>query len=106
MKLFCNAMVGENVEAELLRKDFDAIVDLRQLPRDPEWKAIKGADFATDSDGVARRAGKPRESAPHPCQARKETWSRRAVAAPAPIVLNLDPPGTHGVDVTRSWRCC
>jgi glutamate synthase (NADPH) small chain len=52
IKFICNANVGENVEAQLLRKDFDAIVlctgatQPRDLPVD--GRKLKGVHFAMD----------------------------------------------------------
>src|SRR6186713_2567311 len=52
IKFICNANVGENVEPQLLRKDFDAIVictgatQPRDLP--VEGRALKGVHFAMD----------------------------------------------------------
>jgi glutamate synthase (NADPH/NADH) small chain len=52
IKFVCNATVGENVEAELLRKDFDAIVICTgaTVPRDlkVEGREFKGVHFAMD----------------------------------------------------------
>jgi glutamate synthase (NADPH/NADH) small chain len=52
VKFVCNATVGENVEAELLRKDFDAIVVCTGAtsPRDlkVEGRDLKGVHFAMD----------------------------------------------------------
>jgi glutamate synthase (NADPH/NADH) small chain len=52
IKFVCNATVGENVEAELLRKDFDAIVICTgaTVPRDlkVEGRELKGVHFAMD----------------------------------------------------------
>ncbi|HUQ10328.1 MAG TPA: glutamate synthase subunit beta [Steroidobacteraceae bacterium] len=52
VKFVCNATVGENVEAELLRKDFDAIVIATgaTLPRDlkVEGRELDGVHFAMD----------------------------------------------------------
>jgi glutamate synthase (NADPH/NADH) small chain len=70
IKFVCNATVGENVEAELLRKDFDAIVVATgaTVPRDlkVEGRDLKGVHFAMDfltASTQAVLAGKP-ESAP------------------------------------------
>jgi glutamate synthase (NADPH/NADH) small chain len=52
VKFICNANVGDNVEAQLLRKDFDAIVictgatQPRDLP--VEGRSLKGVHFAMD----------------------------------------------------------
>ena len=52
IKFICNANVGDNVEAQLLRKDFDAIVlctgatQPRDLP--VEGRTLKGVHFAMD----------------------------------------------------------
>ena len=52
IKFICNANVGDNVEAQLLRKDFDAIVictgatQPRDLP--VEGRKLKGVHFAMD----------------------------------------------------------
>jgi glutamate synthase (NADPH/NADH) small chain len=52
IKFICNANVGENVEAQLLRKDFDAIVLCTgaTLPRDlpVEGRDLAGVHFAMD----------------------------------------------------------
>jgi glutamate synthase (NADPH) small chain len=52
IKFVCNATVGENVEAELLRKDFNAIVICTgaTVPRDlkVEGRELKGVHFAMD----------------------------------------------------------
>jgi glutamate synthase (NADPH/NADH) small chain len=52
VKFVCNATVGENVEAELLAKDFDAMVICTgaTVPRDlpVEGRALKGVHFAMD----------------------------------------------------------
>lgn len=52
VKFLCNATVGENVEAELLRKDFDAIVVCTgaTVPRDlkVEGRELDGVHFAMD----------------------------------------------------------
>ena len=52
IKFVCNATVGENVEAELLLKDFDATVICTgaTVPRDlpVEGRALKGVHFAMD----------------------------------------------------------
>jgi len=52
IKFVCNATVGENVEAELLRKDFHAIVICTgaTVPRDlkVEGRDLKGVHFAMD----------------------------------------------------------
>jgi glutamate synthase (NADPH) small chain len=70
IKFLCNATVGENVEAELLRKDFDAIVIATgaTVPRDlkVEGRDLKGVHFAMDfltASTQAVLAGKP-ETAP------------------------------------------
>jgi glutamate synthase (NADPH/NADH) small chain len=70
VKFVCNATVGENVEAELLRKDFDAIVVCTgaTLPRDlkVEGRELDGVHFAMDFLTASTQAllnGKP-ESAP------------------------------------------
>jgi glutamate synthase (NADPH/NADH) small chain len=70
IKFVCNATVGENVEAELLRKDFDAIVVATgaTVPRDlkVEGRDLKGVHFAMDfltASTQAVLAGKP-DSAP------------------------------------------
>jgi glutamate synthase (NADPH/NADH) small chain len=52
IKFVCNATVGDNVEAELLRKDFDAIVICTgaTVPRDlkVEGRELNGVHFAMD----------------------------------------------------------
>ena len=52
IKFICNANVGENVEPQLLRKDFDAIVICAgaTLPRDlpVDGRTLKGVHFAMD----------------------------------------------------------
>jgi glutamate synthase (NADPH/NADH) small chain len=52
IKFICNAHVGENVEPQLLRKDFDAIVICTgaTLPRDlpVEGRSLNGVHFAMD----------------------------------------------------------
>jgi glutamate synthase (NADPH/NADH) small chain len=52
IKFVCNATVGENVEAELLIKDFDAMVICTgaTVPRDlpVEGRSVKGVHFAMD----------------------------------------------------------
>jgi glutamate synthase (NADPH/NADH) small chain len=52
IKFVCNATVGENVEAELLRRDFDAIVICTgaTVPRDlkVEGRELNGVHFAMD----------------------------------------------------------
>jgi glutamate synthase (NADPH/NADH) small chain len=52
IKFICNANVGENVEAQLLRKDFDAIVLCTgaTVPRDlpVEGRTLAGVHFAMD----------------------------------------------------------
>ena len=70
IKFLCNATVGENVEAELLRKDFDAIVIATgaTVPRDlkVEGRELEGVHFAMDFLTAATQAvlkDKP-ESAP------------------------------------------
>jgi glutamate synthase (NADPH/NADH) small chain len=70
IKFLCNATVGDNVEAELLRKDFDAIVIATgaTVPRDlkVEGRDLKGVHFAMDfltASTQAVLAGKP-ESTP------------------------------------------
>jgi glutamate synthase (NADPH/NADH) small chain len=69
IKFVCNATVGENVEAELLRKDFDAIVVATgaTVPRDlkVEGRDLKGVHFAMDfltASTQAVLAGKPESS--------------------------------------------
>jgi glutamate synthase (NADPH/NADH) small chain len=66
IKFLCNATVGENVEAELLRKDFDAIVIATgaTVPRDlkVEGRDLNGVHFAMDFLTVSTQAvlaGKP-----------------------------------------------
>src|SRR5688572_33260341 len=60
VKFVCNANVGENVEAELLRKDFDAIVIATgaTVPRDlkVEGRELKGVHFAMDFLTAATKA--------------------------------------------------
>jgi glutamate synthase (NADPH) small chain len=60
IKFVCNATVGENVEAELLRKDFDAIVIATgaTVPRDlkVEGRELKGVHFAMDFLTAATKA--------------------------------------------------
>jgi glutamate synthase (NADPH) small chain len=60
IKFLCNATVGENVEAELLVKDFDATVICTgaTLPRDlpVEGRALKGVHFAMDFLTVSTQA--------------------------------------------------
>jgi glutamate synthase (NADPH/NADH) small chain len=60
IKFVCNATVGENVEAELLRKDFDAIVIATgaTLPRDlkVEGRDLEGVHFAMDFLTVSTQA--------------------------------------------------
>jgi glutamate synthase (NADPH) small chain len=60
IKFLCNATVGENVEAELLMKDFDAIVICTgaTLPRDlpVEGRDLKGVHFAMDFLTVSTQA--------------------------------------------------
>ncbi len=52
IKFICNANVGENVEAQLLRKDYDAVVLATgaTVPRDlpVEGRALKGVHFAME----------------------------------------------------------
>ena len=66
VKFVCNANVGDNVEAQLLLKDFDAVVlctgatKPRDLP--VEGRALKGVHFAMDYLTAATKAllaGKP-----------------------------------------------
>jgi glutamate synthase (NADPH/NADH) small chain len=60
IKFLCNATVGENVEAELLMKDFDAIVICTgaTLPRDlpVDGRNLKGVHFAMDFLTVSTQA--------------------------------------------------
>jgi glutamate synthase (NADPH/NADH) small chain len=60
IKFLCNATVGENVEAELLMKDFDATVICTgaTLPRDlpVEGRNLKGVHFAMDFLTVSTQA--------------------------------------------------
>jgi glutamate synthase (NADPH/NADH) small chain len=70
VKFVCNATVGDNVEAELLRKDFNAIVIATgaTVPRDlkVEGRELEGVHFAMDFLTVSTQAvlrDKP-ESAP------------------------------------------
>jgi len=60
IKFLCNATVGENVEAELLVKDFDAIVICTgaTVPRDlpVEGRNLKGVHFAMDFLTVSTQA--------------------------------------------------
>jgi glutamate synthase (NADPH/NADH) small chain len=60
IKFLCNATVGENVEAELLVKDFDATVICTgaTLPRDlpVEGRALRGVHFAMDFLTVSTQA--------------------------------------------------
>ncbi len=60
IKFICNANVGENVEAELLLKDFDATVICTGAtqPRDlnVEGRQLKGVHFAMDYLTVSTRA--------------------------------------------------
>jgi glutamate synthase (NADPH/NADH) small chain len=60
IKFVCNATVGENVEAELLMKDFDATVICTgaTLPRDlpVEGRGLKGVHFAMDFLTVSTQA--------------------------------------------------
>ena len=60
IKFLCNANVGENVEAELLLKDFDATVICTgaTLPRDlpVEGRDLKGVHFAMDFLTVSTQA--------------------------------------------------
>jgi glutamate synthase (NADPH) small chain len=60
IKFVCNATVGENVEAELLMKDFDATVICTgaTLPRDlpVEGRNLKGVHFAMDFLTVSTQA--------------------------------------------------
>jgi glutamate synthase (NADPH) small chain len=60
IKFLCNATVGENVEAELLAKDFDAMVICTgaTLPRDlpVEGRNLKGVHFAMDFLTVSTQA--------------------------------------------------
>ncbi|HEV7609780.1 MAG TPA: glutamate synthase subunit beta [Steroidobacteraceae bacterium] len=60
IKFLCNATVGENVEAELLVKDFDATVICTgaTLPRDlpVEGRNLKGVHFAMDFLTVSTQA--------------------------------------------------
>ena len=60
IKFLCNATVGENVEAELLMKDFDAIVICTgaTLPRDlpVAGRDLKGVHFAMDFLTVSTQA--------------------------------------------------
>jgi glutamate synthase (NADPH) small chain len=60
IKFVCNATVGENVEPQLLMKDFDATVICTgaTLPRDlkVEGRELKGAHFAMDFLTVATKA--------------------------------------------------
>jgi glutamate synthase (NADPH/NADH) small chain len=60
IKFVCNATVGENVEAELLMKDFDATIICTgaTLPRDlpVEGRALKGVHFAMDFLTVSTQA--------------------------------------------------
>src|SRR5690348_14438193 len=70
VKFICNANVGDNVEAQLLRRDFDAIVictgatQPRDLPVD--GRALQGVHFAMDYLTVSTQSvlnGKPEASA-------------------------------------------
>lgn len=74
IKFICNANVGENVEAQLLRKDFDAIVictgatQPRDLPVD--GRALNGVHFAMDyltasTKALLDAAGGTRNDAPN-----------------------------------------
>src|SRR5690606_6673544 len=72
VKFICNANVGENVEAQLLRKDFDAIVictgatQPRDLP--VEGRNLKGVHFAMEyltASTKAVLAGNPDQSPIH-----------------------------------------
>ena len=60
IKFLCNATVGENVEAELLMKDFDGIVICTgaTLPRDlpVDGRNLKGVHFAMDFLTVSTQA--------------------------------------------------
>jgi glutamate synthase (NADPH/NADH) small chain len=69
IKFLCNANVGENVEAELLVKDFDAIVICTgaTLPRDlkVEGRELEGVHFAMDFLTVSTQSvlgGKPEDA--------------------------------------------
>jgi glutamate synthase (NADPH/NADH) small chain len=69
IKFLCNANVGENVEPQLLRKDFDATVICTgaTLPRDlkVEGRDLDGVHFAMDFLTVSTQAvlgGKPEET--------------------------------------------
>jgi glutamate synthase (NADPH/NADH) small chain len=69
IKFLCNANVGENVEPQLLRKDFDATVICTgaTLPRDlkVEGRDLDGVHFAMDFLTVSTQAvlgGKPDET--------------------------------------------
>jgi glutamate synthase (NADPH/NADH) small chain len=70
VKFLCNANVGENVEAELLMKDFDAMVICTgaTLPRDlgVEGRGLNGVHFAMDFLTTSTQAvlnGKPESAA-------------------------------------------
>ena len=60
IKFICNANVGENVEAQLLLRDFDATVICTGAtqPRDlaVEGRGLDGVHFAMDYLGAAARA--------------------------------------------------
>ena len=72
VKFICNANVGDNVEAQLLRKDFDAIVictgatQPRDLP--VEGRNLNGVHFAMDYLTASTKAvlnGEPNQTAIH-----------------------------------------
>ena len=72
IKFLCNATVGENVEAELLLKDFDATVICTgaTAPRDlmVDGRNLKGVQFAMDYLTASTKAlldGKPDEAPMH-----------------------------------------
>ena len=89
IKFICNADVGENVEAELLLKDFDAIVlctgatQPRDLPvdgREPQGHPFRhGLPDGQHQGPAGRQAGRGADPRP-----RARTSSSSAAATPAP----------------------
>ena len=111
IKFLCNANVGENVEPQLLVRDFDATVICTgaTLPRDlnVEGRNLKGVHFAMDfltasTQAVLTRSSRMR----HPSARRARTWSCSAAAIPAPTAsAPRCAMAAAACSRSRSWPC-
>ena len=100
IKFVCNANVGENVEAQLLRKDFDAIVICTGATQ-PRDLPVEGRKL----DGRALRDGLPDREHARRCSTAARITARFTRATRTSIVIGGGDTGTDCVGTAMRHGC-